>query len=141
MTEPRAAEKPADRGKLRNFGLLIGAILLLWGAVRFHRGRPYAIPGLSVGGTLVFLGAALPDSLRLPYRCWMGLAHVLGAINTRILLFLTFWLMIAPLGMLRRLISGSALDSKPRDLPGGGKTYWQARTKDERGSKHFENMF
>ncbi len=133
--------RAGDRGKLRSFGLLVGGILLFWGAVRLYRGRPYGVPGVSVGGALFFLGAVLPQVLRLPYRGWMALAHVLGAINTRVLLFLTFWVLIAPLGMLRRLISGSALYAKPTDLPGGGKSYWQTPAKDPRGSKHFENMF
>jgi hypothetical protein len=138
---PDRADRETLRAKLRNFGLLVGGILLFWGAVRLYRGRPYAVPGLSVGGALFLLGAAVPQALRLPYRGWMGLAHILGAINTRVLLFITFWLLIAPLGMLRRLVSGSALSSKPKELPGGGKSYWLARSPDERGAKHFENMF
>jgi hypothetical protein len=130
-----------ERRRLRDFGLLVGAVLLCWGGLRLWRGRSYGAGMMAAGAALALLGLALPGVLRLPFRVWMALGHVLGALNTRLLLSLTFWLMVVPLGLLRRLFSGSALAAKRRDLPGGGKSYWTETPRDERGPKHFDNMF
>lgn len=139
---PRAPKDHKEElAALRSFGLLVGGILLAWGALRLWRERHYGVPMMSVGAILGFAGILLPQALRLPHRAWMALGHVLGAINTRVLLFLTFWLVVVPFGALRRLFSGSALQARPRDLPGGGKSYFRDAEKDARGAKHFDNMF
>jgi hypothetical protein len=42
-------------------------------------------------------------ALRLLYRGWLLIGTVLGWINTRILLFLVFFLLLTPLAFVRRL--------------------------------------
>lgn len=140
-SDDKAAEARAERKKLRDFGLLVGGIFLAWGLLRLYRGKGLAVPMASVGGVLLTLGLILPGVLRLPYRGWMVLGHFLGLINTRILLFLSFFIALVPFGLLRRLFGGSALDAKPRTGPDGQKTYFRVPEPDSRGNKHFENMF
>ena len=130
-----------DRKRLQSFGLLVGGILLGWGLLRHFRARPLGLPVASIGATLTFLGLLAPQLLRGPYRAWMALAHVLGAVNTRILLLLTFFFVMVPIGLLRRLIAGSPLVSKPRVDSSGKQTYFSLRKPDARGNKHYENMF
>jgi len=44
---------------------------------------------------------------------WMGGAEVLGGIVTRVILFLTFYLMITPFSVLKRITSGDTLGLRP----------------------------
>ena len=53
--------------------------------------------------------------LRALYRGWMAFAHVLGRIQTFILLTLVYFLAIGLTGPLLRLFSGDPLDRKLRD--------------------------
>jgi hypothetical protein len=130
-----------DRKKLRSFGLLVGAILLAWGAWRLYRQRTHGVPMVAIGGALAMLGLVVPQVLRLPYRAWMALGHLLGVLNTRLLLLLAYFLLIVPIGLVRRLIAGSSLAARERRLPDGTRTYFKERQPDPRGGQHFENMF
>ena len=83
--------------ELRTFGLMVGgifSIIGLWPV--FLRGDSPRIWAISVGGALVGLGLALPSSLKQIHRIWMKIGHVLGYINTRIILGVIFYGMITP---------------------------------------------
>ena len=80
-------------GDHRKFGLLVGGLLGLLGAWRLH-GDPASLAGAVVGatgGVLVLLGLAAPRALAPVRRVWMAFAHVLGWINTRLLLGIVFY--------------------------------------------------
>jgi len=57
--------------------------------------------------SLVSLPLALlaPQLLYFPYRAWMFVGGIIGFINTRIILGLTFYLMIFPIGMVLRIFN------------------------------------
>lgn len=142
MTEPTATPP----NTLRSFGLLVGGVLMAWGGYRLWRGKaPAAWNGttvaLALGAALALLGLLIPGVLRLPYRAWMAIGHVLGALNTRILLLVVYWLLIVPIGLTRRILFGTSLDAKPRQGEDGQRSFWIAPREDPRGAKHYENMF
>ena len=91
--------------ELRSFGLLVGAVfsviglwpVLLYGA----RPRYWAVV---VGGLLIVFGGLLPRVLAPVHRGWMWIGHVLGWINTRILLGIVFYGLITPIGIVFRLM-------------------------------------
>lgn len=139
MTSASPPPAPDDRRRLRGFGLLVGAILLAWGGLRL--GRSGGTELLVAGAALATLGLLLPGVLRLPHRGWMALGHALGALNSRLLLLLTFWLLLVPIGLLRRVLGGSPLAARRRSLPGGGFTYWNEVRPDPRGPRHHDSMF
>ena len=96
-------EQAADVKQLSSFGLLVGGIFALAGfwPMLFDRGlRLWAI---IPGGILLVLGWLLPTSLRSVYKVWMMLGHVLGWINTRIILTVLFYGMFCPMGFIMRL--------------------------------------
>ena len=100
-----------DAATLRNFGLLVGGILLLiafWPVVKSALGflvkrlapRWLAwIPGL----ILVVLALVFPEALARPYQYWMIVGEYLGWFNTRLILSLIFFLLITPMGFVMRL--------------------------------------
>lgn len=123
----------------RNFGLLVGGILLLLGAWWTYRGKFGAAgPSLSVaGGVLVMLGAVAPALLRGPFKAWMAMAEMLSAVTTRVILFLVFFLVFLPVGSIRRLLGADPLR---RRAPRTGSS-WVPYPERVRDKRHYEKMF
>jgi hypothetical protein len=98
--------------ELRTFALIMTGALGLLGVLLLWRGRsawPYL---LGLAALFLILGLAAPTLLRPVERLWMKLAHVLGIVMTFVILTLTFYLVLTPLGLLLRL-----LGKRPLDLP------------------------
>ena len=93
---------------------------------------PWAIAAILAAQALLF-----PSSLAPLYRGWMRAGMVMGYINTRIILFLLYYLVFFPVGLVIRLIGR---DTMSRTLsPGSGDSYRVASTK--RDYRHFERPY
>ncbi|KFZ43957.1 hypothetical protein DS62_12910 [Smithella sp. SC_K08D17] len=126
-----------DAKELRMFGLMVGgvfSIIGLWPMV--VRGEAPRMWAISVGGALVGLGMALPSSLKHVYLVWMKIGHVLGFINTRILLGVIFFGLITPMGVVMRLLGK---DSMHRTLVPEANTYRVIRP--SRSRLHMKSQF
>jgi len=110
--------------KLREFGLLVGAVLCLFGGLFLWRGREAYVYFFYLGIPLVSLGILWPVSLRGLYQAWMGLALVLGWVVSRVLLTLLFYLTVTPIGILCRIRGKDFLDLKFKE---GKDSYWILR--------------
>jgi hypothetical protein len=89
--------------QLRSFGFTVGgvfAVIGLWPLVWRHA-EPH-LWALIVAGCLLVAAAVFPRSLFWVHKGWMALGHVLGWINTRIILGVVFFLIVTPIGMVRR---------------------------------------
>ena len=94
----------------RKFGLLVGGIFTLIGCWPWiWRGDPLRFWALGVALMLAIPALVAPASLGPVYRGWMVVGHWLGWINTRILLGVVFFVLVAPLGMVRRLVGSNPL--------------------------------
>ena len=89
--------------QLRSFGLIVGGIftvLGIWPLLFRHQDlRWWAIV---LGAVLVVLALVFPSSLYWPNKAWMMVGHVLGWINTRIILGVVFFVIVTPVGLVRR---------------------------------------
>lgn len=94
----------ATRRQLRQFGGIVGGGFALLGLLPWvlRRGEPRPWL-LGLGAVLAALAVVWPEGLRVPHRGWTALGHVLGWINTRILLGIVFFLVVTPLGAAARL--------------------------------------
>ena len=83
----------------------MGAILALIGIwpVLF-RGERLRLGALVVAGVLIVPALLFPRSLRLLHRGWMAIGHVLGWINTRLILGIIFYALFTPIGFFMRLL-------------------------------------
>ena len=106
--------------ELRSFGLLVGGVFAgigFW-PMLVHRGD-YRPSALILAALLIAPAVIFPRSLGPIHKVWMKLGHVLGWINTRIILGAIFFAVVTPMGMIRRLFrkdsmarqSNSTLDS------------------------------
>lgn len=98
-------DQKATRKELRQFGLLVGAIFTvigLWPLV--FRGESLRLWAIGIGGLLIACGGILPQLLASIHKGWMWVGHILGWINTRVLLGLVFYGLVTPIGLVFRLM-------------------------------------
>jgi nitrate/nitrite transporter NarK len=85
--------------------------------VRHHFSLAFAL----AGALLVLIALTAPLVLNPLRILWTKIGDVLGGINTTIILFLVFLLVISPIGLMMRLLGKQALELKIK--PGG--SYWK----------------
>lgn len=107
-----AKKKESETQRLRKFGLVMAIALALLGGFLLWRHRP-AGPYLLYAGATFFLAAvAMPSFLAPLEKAWMALAKVLQTLVTGVILVLTFFLVITPMGLLLRLTGKDLLGMK-----------------------------
>jgi hypothetical protein len=112
----------------RRFGLLVGGVFLVLGALLWRRsGVAAASVAMALAIALITAGLAVPTRLGPIYRGWMALANVISKVTNPLLMGVIFFLVLTPAGLLARLL-GHRLLSRPR----GAATYWQSRPADAR---------
>ena len=127
----------ATRKELRHFGLLVGAVFTvigLWPLV--FRGEPLRLWAIGIGGLLIAFGGILPQLLRPIHKGWMWVGHVMGWVNTRIILGILFYGMVTPMGVFMKL---TGRDPMRRKLEPDTKTYRVMCQ--PRPASHMKNMF
>ena len=94
-----------EKKQCRDFGMLVGGVFTFIGLwPMLIRGESLRIWALGIGSILIVAGAFLPSILAPVYRAWMWIGHILGWINTRILLGVVFYGIVTPIGILFRLM-------------------------------------
>lgn len=106
--------KKLDNKTLRDFGLITGSILvglfgLLFPWIFEHNFPkwPWIIAGILWAWALL-----LPATLNPVYRGWMAIGHVLGWINTRIILGIMFYIIFLPVGLLLKIFGKDPMARK-----------------------------
>lgn len=114
-----------NRKNLREFGIIFCIVGIVLAAISFYKN------GFLTSASMVFLTAALaflasglfsPNILKPLHKVWMSLAVIMGYILSHVVLFIAFFLVITPMGLLLRLIRKDILDlnlNKPE------ATYWK----------------
>ena len=123
----------------REFGLVVGGVFVLLGSWWLYRGKFLTVAQvfLAVGGLLVLLGLIWPRLLVLPNRAWMLLAEGLSFVTTRIILGLVFYLMVTPIGVIKRLSGWDPLSRRG----GRSESYWKPYSPRQRDRRHYEKMY
>jgi cation transporter-like permease len=122
---------------LRQFGLMVGGIFLfigLWPLV--WRQEAMRIWVVVPGALLAAAGLVMPGVLKHVYRGWMWVGHVMGWVNTRIILEILFHGMVTPMGVFMKL---TGRDPMRRKLDPDTKTY--PVMCQPRPASHMKNMF
>ena len=94
----------------RKFGLTLAAAFGVLAAITWWRGREYAPIVLgAVAGLFLLDGVLVPTRLGPVQRGWMGMAHAISKVTTPIFMGVVYFLVITPVGLLRRLFGANAL--------------------------------
>jgi len=123
---------------LRRFGLLVGGAFLVLAAVSRWRGHTLPPAVLAALGVALMVPALVAPGLLGPVeRGWMRGATLLGEVNSRILLTVLFYLVIAPVGFVLRRIR----DPLDRSLRDADKSNWIRRPSGPVDPMRYERQF
>jgi len=121
----------------RRFGLTVGGAFLVLSAIAWWRGHPVTLTVLgSLGTVLVLAGLAVPTYLGPVERAWMGLAHAISRVTTPIFMGVVYFLVITPVGALKRLVGRNALHHREHD-----GSYFHVRPEGSRRSADLRRQF
>jgi hypothetical protein len=123
----------------REFGLIVGGVFTLLGSWWLYRGKfgNAAHILLPLGVLLVLFGLIWPRALALPNKAWMLLAEGLSFLTTRIILALVFYLVVTPIGVVKRLSGWDPLGRRG----GRSESYWKPYSQRQRDRRHYEKMY
>ncbi len=125
------------RNRERSFGLSVGGVLCVIAALLVWRGRITRAEWLGSIGVLLLAFALVRPALLKPLSdVWWKFATALGWFNARLLLTITFAIVLTPLALVWRLTGKDPLARRRRNWTGWSP--YPARYQDPR---HFERMF
>ena len=138
-TKRRRRNVPAvSDSQARKTALVVAAVLFAIALWNIYRGRmtQVAVFG-SIAGVLALIGLFVPVAARAFHRLWMGIAAVLGYVNSRILLSLLYYGLFTPVGLVRRLIGHDPLKRRGAVQ----SSYWITRPYTRQSKDQFERLF
>lgn len=98
--------------ELRKFGLMMAFVVmgLIGLAYPLLFDKTLATIPFVIGTPFLFLALTKPSWLKWVYTLWMKIGHVLGYINSRIILGIIFFIMITPIGIIMRLVGNDPMN-------------------------------
>ena len=124
--------------ELRRFGVTVGGAFAVLGLISWLRG--HEIPPMVLGTLAVALivpGLLVPGALRGVQRRWMRGAMVVGEFNSRLILGVFYYLVMAPVGFIRRRFG----DPLNRALGERTTTAWVKRERTPVDRARYERQF
>ena len=139
LHEEFARDYQVEAASNKRFGLVVGAILLLFGAIRAYlHGEIGWLAGVlgGIGLVLILAGLIAPDVLAPLNRGWSKLGLLLHKVTNPLFLGAMYAIAIVPTGLLMR-----AFGADPMNRKRGGSTYWTAREKGGSTAQSLEKPF
>ncbi len=122
----------------RRFGFALGTSLGILGALALWRHRPAGpyLAGASLA--LLVLAAVAPRALEPPARAAARVLRALNWVLMRLVLAVTFLLVITPLALVMRLAGRDVLG---RSFDPGRPSYWVPKPPPEGGAARYEKQY
>jgi len=104
-----------------------------------YRGKFHSLIQITAPLALLLLlaGIVVPRLLVYPNKAWMGLAEVLSWISTRIILAFVYFVVITPIGIVKRLSGWDPLNRRAAS----SESYWRPYSERQSNPRHYEKMF
>jgi Saxitoxin biosynthesis operon protein SxtJ len=123
--------------QLRTFGLIVGGVLAVIGLLPVvWRGSDPRWWAIAAAVLLIVPAVTVPQVLAPVHRAWMFVGHILGWVNTRIILAIGFFGLVTPVGLFMRL---AGKDPMRRRYERGTGSY--RVTKTSRTGSHMQQRF
>lgn len=127
-----------SKENLRKFGITMGIVFLLITLIIFIRHRYNILPTLIISLIFFVVGLISPVLLKPIYVIWMKLAFILSWINTRLILWIIFYLIFTPIGIVLRAFGVDLLDRRIEKDKG---SYWKKKEKKVFSPLNYERQF
>ena len=98
----------------RKFGFTVGGALVVLGGIARWRGHPTTFVVLAaLGAALILMALVAPAALGPVERTWMKLAHAISKVTTPIFMGIIYYLVLTPIGVIRRSLGHNGLVNRP----------------------------
>ena len=128
----------SEKSDLRNFGIIVGIILLIISGFLFWKEKESFQIFLAIGITLFLTAVALPSVLKPVYWIWMIFGIILGWFMTRVILSLLFYVVFTSIGLTLRFFGKQFLELR---LDKSKESYWNYRTNEHLQKENYEKQF
>lgn len=128
----------STKKELREFGLVVGAVFSILGALLWWKEKDIYPYLLIISGFLIFFGLLFPVVLKPIQKVWMAIALVIGYFMTRVILGFLFYFIISPFGIINRVLNKNFFDLKINKTE---NSYWQYRDVKEFNKERYEKQF
>lgn len=127
-----------DKKTLRNFGVTMGAAFFIIGIILIVKHKQIPHPVLLISAAWFICAFIIPEFLKPLYISWMKFAFILSWINTRIILFIMFYLIFTPIGAAIRIFGTDLLKRK---IDKNKSSYWASPDKKAFNKLSYEKQF
>ncbi|MDD3088536.1 MAG: SxtJ family membrane protein [Candidatus Omnitrophica bacterium] len=132
-------KKNLTNRELRQFGLMLGGIFCLIGALNLRKGHATAAVILfSLAAVSLILSLAAPSSMKGPHKVMSVIGHAIGWVNTRLILMFIYYFILTPIGLIMRAFGKDPVYKRPD--PGAG-SYWVPREYHVTSKERLEKQF
>ncbi len=123
-------EQVTDK-QVRQFGVVMLVGLGLIGLILYHKASkageaagalPVVLP--CIGAALCVAALSAPRAMVPVYKAWMLLGHAMGAVVSRVILGVVFYVAMAPMGLAMRMLGRDPLERKHDPA---AESYWIER--------------
>ena len=128
----------SEKRDLRNFGIIVGLILLVISGFLFWQENESLQIFLAIGITLFLIAIAIPAVLKPVYWMWMIFGIILGWFITRVILSLLFYVVVTSIGLTLRFFGKQFLELR---WDKSKESYWNFRTNEYRQNANYEKQF
>lgn len=100
---------------LQKFAIILSGIIICIFTLYpyFFQNKLFNYVPLVASLVLILLSFLKPTYVKFIYKIWMLIGSKLGYINTRLLLFLFFYLVFCPMGLMKKYFLKDQIEKKP----------------------------
>ena len=128
----------SEKSDLRNFGYIIGIVLLIISGFLFWIEKESFHLFLAIVITLFLTSVAIPAVRNPVYWIWMIFAVILGWFMTRLILSLLFYVVFTSIGLTLRFFGKQFLELR---WDKSKESYWNFRTNEHLQKENYEKQF
>ena len=122
LVDKKIISEKLELKRLKEFGVLMAAVLTGISAVLLFKGRPSSVYVLLVAVLFLVPAYLSPLLLKPVEKLWLAFGEKMSMVMTTVLLVLTFFFVMTPIGLFLRLTGKDLLDQK---LEPEAKSYWK----------------
>lgn len=103
-----------NKKQLRSFGLIWAFIFFLIGFYPYFKGEELRIWSIYVSGGFLVLSLTFPQIYEKTYfyQAWIKFGDVVGKVNSKIIIFLLFYVIFLPIGILLKIFRKDLLGKR-----------------------------
>ena len=124
-----------DNQTLKKFSIVMFFALMIIGTLLFFKHKDSFVLFYLIAIAFFVIGRVAVILLKPVYIVWMKLAFVLSWVNTRVILFIIFYLIITPISLIMKLFRMDPLDLR---IDRYKQSYWN---KKEKGHLNYEKQY